>query len=141
MRGRHKTPRTREYGHSAQPNQPEIFALTAPIVYGLALFVIAIVSNFNGFLIGMAISGLGFGMYVAVDLALVAARGGGRAGLFGRAVLAGRMSRAGTRSASPGTSTPAGPPGSTATAYAVMRRGAECGLYRAELVPERERAG
>jgi len=40
-------------------------------VYGLAMFVVAIASNFNGFLVGMAISGLGFGMYVAVDLALV----------------------------------------------------------------------
>jgi MFS family permease len=34
--------------------------------------VIAIASNFNEFLVGMAISGLGFGMYMAVDLALVA---------------------------------------------------------------------
>ena len=40
-------------------------------MYGLALFVIAIASSFNGFLVGMAISGLGFGVYVAVDLALV----------------------------------------------------------------------
>ena len=36
------------------------------------MFVLAIASNFNGFLVGMAISGLGFGMYMAVDLALVA---------------------------------------------------------------------
>lgn len=34
--------------------------------------MIAIATNFNGFLIGMALSGLGFGMYMAVDLALVA---------------------------------------------------------------------
>ena len=40
-------------------------------MYGLALFVIAIASNFSGFLVGMAISGLGFGVYLAVDLALV----------------------------------------------------------------------
>jgi MFS family permease len=38
---------------------------------GLALFVIAVASNFSGFLVGMAISGLGFGVYAAVDLALV----------------------------------------------------------------------
>ena len=50
----------------------KIFVLTASIVYGLAMFVVAIASNFNGFLVGMAISGLGFGMYMAVDLALVA---------------------------------------------------------------------
>ena len=36
------------------------------------MFVIAIASSFNGFLVGMAIGGLGFGMYMAVDLALVA---------------------------------------------------------------------
>ena len=36
------------------------------------MFVIAIASTFNGFLVGMAIGGLGFGMYLAVDLALVA---------------------------------------------------------------------
>ena len=41
------------------------------MVYGLALFVIAVASNFSGFLVGMAISGLGFGVYAAVDLALV----------------------------------------------------------------------
>jgi MFS family permease len=50
----------------------KIFVLSASIVYGLALFVVAIAGDFNGFLIGMAVSGLGFGMYVAVDLALVA---------------------------------------------------------------------
>jgi MFS family permease len=49
----------------------KIFVFAASIVYGLALFVVAIASNFNGFVVGMAISGLGFGMYFAVDLALV----------------------------------------------------------------------
>ncbi|MCW2880823.1 MAG: major facilitator superfamily 1 [Sphaerisporangium sp.] len=50
----------------------KIFVLTASILYGLAMFVVAIASDFNGFLVGMAISGFGFGMYMAVDLALVA---------------------------------------------------------------------
>jgi MFS family permease len=36
------------------------------------MFAVAISSNFNGFLVGMAITGLGFGVYMAVDLALVA---------------------------------------------------------------------
>ena len=36
------------------------------------MFVIAVASTFNGFLVGMAIGGLGFGVYMAVDLALVA---------------------------------------------------------------------
>jgi MFS family permease len=56
---------------SDRTGRRKIFVLTASIVYGLALFVIAIASNFNGFLVGMAIGGLGFGVYVAVDLALV----------------------------------------------------------------------
>jgi MFS family permease len=56
---------------SDRTGRRKIFVLTASIVYGLAIFVIAIASSFNGFLVGMAISGLGFGMYVAVDLALV----------------------------------------------------------------------
>ncbi len=50
----------------------KVFVLTASIVYGMAMFVVAIASDFNGYVIGMAISGLGFGMYMAVDLALVA---------------------------------------------------------------------
>jgi len=60
-------------GHlSDRTGRRKIFILIAATVYGLALFAIAVASNFNGFLIGMAISGLGFGMYGAVDLALVA---------------------------------------------------------------------
>jgi MFS family permease len=57
---------------SDRTGRRKIFVLTAAIVYGVALFVVAIASDFNGFLVGMAISGLGFGMYAAVDLALVA---------------------------------------------------------------------
>jgi MFS family permease len=56
---------------SDRTGRRKIFVLTASIVYGAAMFVIAIASNFNGFLVGMAIGGLGFGIYVAVDLALV----------------------------------------------------------------------
>ena len=56
---------------SDRTGRRKIFVLTASIVYGLALFVIAMASGFNGFLVGMAIGGLGFGVYVAVDLALV----------------------------------------------------------------------
>jgi MFS family permease len=56
---------------SDRTGRRKIFVLTASIVYGLALFMVAIAGNFNGFLVAMAISGLGFGLYVAVDLALV----------------------------------------------------------------------
>jgi MFS family permease len=57
---------------SDRTGRRKIFVLTASVVYGLALFVVASASTFSGFLVGMAIGGLGFGMYVAVDLALVA---------------------------------------------------------------------
>jgi MFS family permease len=57
---------------SDRTGRRRVFILVAAIVYGSAMFVIAIASSFNGFLVGMAIGGLGFGMYLAVDLALVA---------------------------------------------------------------------
>jgi MFS family permease len=56
---------------SDRTGRRKIFVLTASVVYGLAMFVLAIAGSFNGFLVGMAIGGLGFGVYVAVDLALV----------------------------------------------------------------------
>jgi MFS family permease len=56
---------------SDRTGRRKIFVLTAAVVYGLALFVLAIAGSFNGFLVGMAIGGLGFGVYTAVDLALV----------------------------------------------------------------------
>ena len=56
---------------SDRTGRRKVFVLTAATVYGLAMFVLAIASDFNGFLVGMAIGGLGFGVYVAVDLALV----------------------------------------------------------------------
>jgi MFS family permease len=57
---------------SDRTGRRKIFVFTASIVYGLAMFLVAIASSFNGFLVGMAIGGLGFGLYTAVDLALVA---------------------------------------------------------------------
>jgi MFS family permease len=57
---------------SDRTGRRKVFVFTASIAYGLGMFAIAIASNFNGFLVGMAISGLGFGVYAAVDLALVA---------------------------------------------------------------------
>jgi len=56
---------------SDRTGRRKIFVLAASVVYGVAMFVIAIASDFNGYLVGMAIGGLGFGIYVAVDLALV----------------------------------------------------------------------
>jgi len=57
---------------SDRAGRRKIFVLAAAVVYGVALFVVAGAASFNRFLLGMAIGGLGFGMYVAVDLALVA---------------------------------------------------------------------
>ena len=56
---------------SDRTGRRKVFVAGASVVYGLALFVIAVASGFDGFLVGMAISGLGFGAYMAVDLALV----------------------------------------------------------------------
>lgn len=56
---------------SDRTGRRKIFVLIASVVYGVTMFVLAIASNFNGYLVGMAIGGLGFGMYLAVDLALV----------------------------------------------------------------------
>jgi MFS family permease len=47
------------------------FVIVAALIYGTALFVIAAADGFDGYLVGMAISGVGFGTYMAVDLALV----------------------------------------------------------------------
>jgi MFS family permease len=59
-------------GLSDRTGRRKSFVFAASIVYGLAMFVFALATTFNGYLVGMAISGLGFGVYVAVDLALVA---------------------------------------------------------------------
>jgi MFS family permease len=48
------------------------FVAVAAAVYGVALWLIAVAGDFDGFLVGMAVGGLGFGLYMAVDLALVA---------------------------------------------------------------------
>jgi MFS family permease len=56
---------------SDRTGRRKIFVLGAAIVYGLAMFALAAASDFNGYLVGMAIGGLGFGTYAAVDLALV----------------------------------------------------------------------
>jgi MFS family permease len=56
---------------SDRTGRRKIFVATASVVYGLALFMVARASDVSGFLVGMAIGGLGFGVYMAVDLALV----------------------------------------------------------------------
>lgn len=57
---------------SDRTGRRRIFVCSASFVFGVAMLIIALASTFNGFLIGVAIGGLGFGLYGAVDLALVA---------------------------------------------------------------------
>ena len=49
----------------------KVFVLAAAVVYGVAMFMVALAGDFAAFLVGVAVSGVGFGVYVAVDLALV----------------------------------------------------------------------
>jgi MFS family permease len=49
----------------------KMFVAGAAVIYGVAMFDIALANDFTGFLLGSALSGLGFGLYLAVDLALV----------------------------------------------------------------------
>jgi MFS family permease len=57
---------------SDRAGRRKIFVCAASLVFGMALFVIAAATSLDGFLVGMAVAGLGFGLYMAVDLALVA---------------------------------------------------------------------
>ena len=56
---------------SDRTGRRKVFVFTAAAVFAAAMFVLAAVSSYDGFLVAMAISGLGLGAYVAVDLALV----------------------------------------------------------------------
>jgi len=47
------------------------FVVAAAVVYAAALGVVASSSSVEGYLVAMAVGGAGFGMYMAVDLALV----------------------------------------------------------------------
>jgi MFS family permease len=56
---------------SDRTGRRKVFVCAASFVFGLALFFIAVADSFSGLVVGMAIGGLGFGLYTAVDLALV----------------------------------------------------------------------
>ena len=49
----------------------KVFVALAAVIYALALLLVAGADDLNGYLVGMAVGGVGFGMYMAVDLALV----------------------------------------------------------------------
>jgi MFS family permease len=47
------------------------FVMIAAVIYAAALVIVAASSSVEGYLVAMAVGGVGFGMYMAVDLALV----------------------------------------------------------------------
>jgi MFS family permease len=49
----------------------KVFVIAASVVYGIGMFAIALAADVTAFLVAMGIAGLGFGIYLAVDLALV----------------------------------------------------------------------
>jgi MFS family permease len=51
----------------------KIFVLLSAVIYGAGLIVIGMAPDFHQFVIGFTICGIGQGVYVAIDLALVAA--------------------------------------------------------------------
>ena len=53
-------------------NRRKAFVYTSAVIYAAGLAVIAFAHSFDVFLIGMAVTGIGQGVYLAVDLALVA---------------------------------------------------------------------
>jgi MFS family permease len=57
---------------SDRTGRRKAFVCAASVVFGLALFFIALADSYNAFVVGMAVGGVGFGLYTAVDLALVA---------------------------------------------------------------------
>jgi MFS family permease len=56
---------------SDRAGRRKVFVALAALGYGLALLVVASANDVDGYLVGMALGGIGFGMYMAVDLALV----------------------------------------------------------------------
>jgi MFS family permease len=56
---------------SDRTGRRKLFVALAAVTYALALLLIAGADDVTGYLVGMAVGGVGFGMYVAVDLALV----------------------------------------------------------------------
>ena len=55
---------------SDRAHRRKIFVIVAALIYMVSLFIIAIASSFNIFLVAIAIAGIGIGTYFAVDLAL-----------------------------------------------------------------------
>lgn len=56
---------------SDRTGRRKVFVFAAAAVFAAGMFILATVSSYGGFLVAMAVSGVGLGAYVAVDLALV----------------------------------------------------------------------
>ena len=56
---------------SDRAGRRKMFVLAAALVYASAMVLLSVASSFAVFLVAMGLSGLGFGLYFAVDLALV----------------------------------------------------------------------
>lgn len=56
---------------SDRVDRRKVFVIAAAMIYAVALFVIAGADGVDGYLVGMAVGGAGFGTYMAVDIALV----------------------------------------------------------------------
>ncbi len=56
---------------SDRAGRRKVFVVLAACLYALALLMVATAHDLGGYLVGMAVGGVGFGMYMAVDLALV----------------------------------------------------------------------
>jgi MFS family permease len=56
---------------SDRTRRRKVFVIGASVVYGAAMFAFALAGDVMAYLIAMGIAGLGFGLYLAVDLALV----------------------------------------------------------------------
>jgi MFS family permease len=57
---------------SDRAGRRKVFVLAAAIVYALSMVLLSVTADLAMFLVAMGLSGLGFGLYFAVDLALVA---------------------------------------------------------------------
>ena len=58
---------------SDRTGRRKIFVLGSALLYSVGLFAVAVAGSFTYFLYAMAIAGVGFGAFMAVDLALVSA--------------------------------------------------------------------
>jgi MFS family permease len=56
---------------SDRTGRRKVFVVTAAAIFGVAMLVLAATSQLAGFYLALAISGVGLGLYVAIDLALV----------------------------------------------------------------------